>query len=100
MKTAVPDAVAATAFWRLVRHLQHRTDVQNVDLMCLAGFCRNCLTKWLQEAAADGGAQLEKEALLTVIYGGPYDDWKALHQKEATAEQLERMQQSVARNRT
>lgn len=95
----VPDAVAAAAFWRLVRHLQHRTDAQNVDLMGLAGFCRNCLSKWLAEAAADAGIPLDEEAARTAVYGEPYAEWKARHQVEATPEQLERMRQSVARNR-
>lgn len=96
---AVPDAVAAAAFWRLVRHLQHRTDVQNVDMMGRTGFCRNCLSKWLEEAAEEGGASLGKGTARAAVYGMPYDDWKARHQTEATPEQLERMQQSVARNR-
>lgn len=95
-----PDAVAASAFWRLTSHLQHRSDAQNVDLMGLAGFCRNCLSKWLEEAAADAGAPLDKEAARTAVYGMPYEDWKAHHQAEATPEQLERMQHSIARNRT
>ncbi len=95
----IPDAVAAAAFWRLVRHLRHRSDAQNVDLMGLAGFCRNCLSKWLEEAAADLGAPLDKEAARTAVYGMQYEDWKTRHQAEATPEQLERMQQSVARNR-
>ena len=95
----VPDAVAAAAFWRLVRHLQHRTDVQNVDMMGLAGFCRNCLSKWLEEAAEEAGAPLGKETARTAVYGMPYDQWKARHQVDASPEQLARMQQSIARNR-
>ena len=95
----VPDTVAAATFWRLVRHLQNRTDVQNVDMMGLTGFCRNCLSKWLEEAAKETGAPLDKDAVRTAVYGMPYDDWKARHQTEAMPEQLERMQQSIARNR-
>ena len=95
----VPDAVAAATFWRLVRHLQHRSDAQNVDLMGLAGFCRNCLSRWLEESAAQVGAPLDKETARTLVYGMPYEEWKARHQAEATPEQLERMQQSEARNR-
>jgi hypothetical protein len=95
----VPDAVAAAAFWRLVRHLQHRSDAQNVDLMGLAGFCRNCLSKWLEEAGADAGEPIGRDDARTAIYGMPYEEWKAHFQAEATPEQLERMQQSVARNR-
>ena len=70
----IDDAAAATAFRRLIRHLQHRTDAQNVDLMGLAGFCRNCLSDWVGEAA--GGA-LDKEAAREAVYGMPYAQWKA-----------------------
>lgn len=94
----IPDAVAAAAFWRLVRHLQHRTDAQNVDLMGLAGFCRNCLSQWLEEEAAEAGDPLGRETARTAIYGMPYAEWKARHQAEATPDQLERMRQSIARN--
>ncbi|MDP1027215.1 DUF1244 domain-containing protein [Sphingomonas sp. KR1UV-12] len=87
------DAAAAAAFRRLVRHLRHRTDAQNVDLMGLAGFCRNCLSDWVGEA---GG--LDRETARTAIYGMPYAEWKALHQAEATPEQLARMAESVKRN--
>jgi uncharacterized protein len=88
------DAVAAAAFRRLISHLQHRTDAQNVDLMGLAGFCRNCLGDWVAEA---GG--ISKEAGRELIYGMPYAQWKADHQAEATPEQLARMAESVAKNR-
>ena len=87
------DAAAATAFRRLVRHLRHRADAQNVDLMGLAGFCRNCLSDWVGEAGA-----LDKETARESIYGMPYAQWKAQHQAEATPEQLARMKESVARN--
>ncbi|MBN8808502.1 MAG: DUF1244 domain-containing protein [Sphingomonas sp.] len=87
------DAVAAAAFRRLVRHLRHRSDAQNIDLMGLAGFCRNCLSDWVGEA---GG--LDKAAAREVIYGMPYDEWRAAHQGEATPEQLRRMEESVAKN--
>ena len=87
------DAVAAAAFRRLVRHLRHRTDAQNVDLMGLAGFCRNCLSDWVSEA---GG--LDKDTARTAIYGMPYAQWKAQHQGEATPEQLARMAESVKKN--
>ena len=88
------DAVAAAAFRRLVRHLRHRDDAQNVDLMGLAGFCRNCLSDWVQEA--DG--TLSKDEARAIVYGMPYAQWKAEHQGEATAEQLQRMTESVAKN--
>ena len=90
------DATAAKAFRRLVHHLQQRTDAQNVDLMGLAGFCRNCLGDWLAEAS-DGA--LSKDAGRAAVYGMPYADWKAQHQQPATPEQLARMDESVARNR-
>ena len=93
------DKVAAAAFRRLVEHLRHRSDAQNVDLMGLAGFCRNCLSDWVQEASANvpGGA-LDRETAREVIYGMPYAQWKAEHQAEATPEQLARMAESVAKN--
>ncbi|QNE33119.1 DUF1244 domain-containing protein [Sphingomonas sp. NBWT7] len=90
---AIDDATAAAAFRRLVHHLRHRDDAQNVDLMGLAGFCRNCLSDWIGEA---GG--LPKEEARTAIYGMPYDAWKQAHQQEATPEQLARMKASIARN--
>jgi hypothetical protein len=89
------DKIAAAAFRRLVTHLQHRTDVQNVDLMGLAGFCRNCLSDWITEAA--GGA-LDKEGARAIVYGMPQSEWKARYQTEATPEQLARMAESVAKN--
>ena len=90
------DAAAAAAFRRLVHHLQQRTDAQNVDLMGLAGFCRNCLGDWLAEASK--GA-LNKEQGREAVYGMPYAEWKAQHQSAATPEELARMEESVARNR-
>ena len=89
------DKIAAAAFRRLVTHLQHRTDAQNVDLMGLAGFCRNCLSDWIEEASA---GTLDKAQARTLIYGMPQSEWKARHQTEATPEQLERMAASVAMN--
>lgn len=75
----------AAAFRRLTEHLRQRTDVQNIDLMNLAGFCRNCLGNWLKDAADTRGVALSKDAARTHVYGMPYDDWKALHQGEAGA---------------
>ena len=89
------DAVAAAAFRRLVLHLRHRDDAQNVDLMGLAGFCRNCLSDWTQEAS-DGA--LTKDQARETIYGMPYAQWKVEHQAEATPEQLTRMAESMKRN--
>lgn len=90
----LPDAVAAKAFRRLVRHLRHRHDAQNIDLMGLAGFCRNCLADWI----VDGGYEGDKAAAREVIHGMPQDEWKATRQSPATPEQLERMAASVAKN--
>jgi hypothetical protein len=87
------DATAAAAFRRLVRHLRHRSDAENIDLMGLAGFCRNCLSDWTAEAGA-----LPKDSAREAIYGMPYAEWKARYQGEATPEQLRRMQDSVAKN--
>lgn len=88
------DAVAAAAFRRLVVHLRQRSDAQNVDLMGLAGFCRNCLSDWVGEAS--NGA-LSRDAAREAIYGMPYAAWKAA-QPDATPEQLDLMAKSVARN--
>jgi hypothetical protein len=77
----------AAAFRKLVEHLRGRSEVQNIDLMNLAGFCRNCLANWYQEAAAAKGLELTKEGAREVIYGMPYKDWQAKHQKEASAAQ-------------
>lgn len=90
------DATAAAAFRRLVRHLQHRHDAENIELMGLAGFCRNCLADWVMEA---DGAMTRDEAR-ELIHGMPAAEWKAKHQSEATPEQLARMKASVARNQT
>ena len=91
---AMPDAQAAAAFRRLVRHLRHRHDAQNIDLMGLAGFCRNCLADWI----IDAGAPLDKAAAREVIHGLPAAEWKARNQTDATPEQLSRMEASLRRN--
>jgi len=77
----------AAAFRRLVAHLRERTDVQNIDLMNLAGFCRNCLSKWYRAEAEERGLALSDPAAREIVYGMPYDEWRAKYQKEATAEQ-------------
>lgn len=77
----------AAAFRELVQHLRSRNDVQNIDLMNLSGFCRNCLAKWYKAAADNLGVELDQEQAREAIYGMPYAEWKAQHQKEATAEQ-------------
>jgi hypothetical protein len=77
----------AAVYRRLVAHLRNRTDVQNIDLMNLAGFCRNCLSNWLKDAADEKGVPLTKDASREAVYGMPYDAWKARHQTEASAAQ-------------
>jgi hypothetical protein len=89
----ISDAAAAAAFRRLVAHLQHRHDAENIDLMGLAGFCRNCLADWVMEAQPE----LSKEQARALIHGMPSAEWKAKYQSEATPEQLQRMQESIAK---
>ena len=78
----------AAAFRRLVDHLRQRTDVQNIDMMNLAGFCRNCLSNWMADAAAAKGVELSKDDARELIYGMPYKEWQALHQRAASPESL------------
>ncbi|MEK7266009.1 MAG: DUF1244 domain-containing protein [Pseudomonadota bacterium] len=82
------NEIEAAAFRRLVAHLNKRTDVQNIDLMILAGFCRNCLADWTKEAADERGIALTKDEAREAVYGMPYSDWKKLHHQEATPAQL------------
>jgi uncharacterized protein len=77
----------AAVYRRLVEHLRSRTDVQNIDLMNLAGFCRNCLSNWMKDAADAKGVRMTKEESREVVYGMPYDEWRAKYQKEASAQQ-------------
>ena len=90
----LPDDVAAAAFRKLVRHLRHRKDAENIDLMGLAGFCRNCLADWIREAGYPG----DKAAARELIHGMPMDEWKQRFQTEASPEQMARMEASMARN--
>jgi uncharacterized protein len=93
-------AIEAAVFRRLRRHLvQDRPDVQNIDLMILAGFCRNCLADWYREAAAERGLQLDRAQARALVYGEAFDDWKARHQKPATPEQLAAFQALTAGER-
>lgn len=92
------DHVAAEAFRRLIRHLRHRTDVQNVDLMGHAGFCRNCLGEWIAEASEGTPQEMDWVDGREIVYGMPYSEWKAKHQPDATPEQIARMKASVAKN--
>ncbi len=85
MATEIPDStrteIEAAAFRRLVQHFRERTDVQNLDVMNLAGFCRNCLSKWYRAAAAERGVELSDPEAREIIYGMPYDEWKSRYQK-------------------
>ena len=91
MATEIPDPqrteIEAAAFRRLVEHFRERTDVQNLDVMNLAGFCRNCLSKWYRAAAAERGVEISDPDAREIVYGMPYDEWKAKHQKEASGDQ-------------
>lgn len=84
----------AAVFRRLVKHFQERTDVQNIDLMILAGFCRNCLGDWYREAAAEKGIVLEKDEARGLVYGMAPGDWKKKYQKDATPQQLAAFEKS------
>jgi uncharacterized protein len=84
----------AAAFRRLVGHLRERTDVQNIDMMNLAGFCRNCLSNWYREAAEAQGIAITKEESREIVYGMPYEEWRRKHQREASAEQLQAFEEN------
>lgn len=84
---ATQTELEAAAFRRLLQHLRGRTDVQNIDMMALAGFCRNCLSNWYQDAAETRGIALSKDDAREIIYGMPFAEWKAKYQTEATPEQ-------------
>jgi hypothetical protein len=94
MDPATRTELEAAAFRRLVEHLRERTDVQNIDLMNLAGFCRNCLSRWYREAAERKGIPLADPDAREIIYGMPYKEWQAKYQKEATPEQQAKFAQS------
>ncbi|MBL4918348.1 DUF1244 domain-containing protein [Szabonella alba] len=102
--TGIPDAATRTeleaaAFRRLMDHLlDERPDVQNIDLMNLAGFCRNCLSRWYQEAANARGLEMSKEDAREIVYRMPYDDWRAAHQTEADAAKQDRFAQAFREN--
>jgi hypothetical protein len=83
----------AATFRRLLQHLDNRKDVQNIELMSLAGFCRNCLSKWYKAAAEEKGIDVDYEDARTMVYGMPYADWKAKYQTDATPEQMKKFEQ-------
>ena len=86
----------AAVFRRLVEHLRQRTDVQNIDLMNFAGFCRNCLSNWMKDAADAKGVPMSKEASREAVYGMPYEEWRAKYQREASAEQRAAFEKAAA----
>ncbi|CTQ48335.1 DUF1244 domain-containing protein [Jannaschia donghaensis] len=99
MDDATRTQIEAAAFRRLRQHLlEDRPDAQNIDLMNLAGFCRNCLSRWYGEAAADYGIEMSKEDAREAFYGMPFADWKALHQTDATEAQTAAFDKSFAEN--
>src|SRR6202020_329139 len=87
MATDDKTELEAAVYRRLVEHLRSRTDVQNIELMNLAGFCRNCLSNWMKDAADAKGVPMTKEQSREIVYGMPYEEWRALHQKETTPAQ-------------
>jgi hypothetical protein len=95
---SLEEAVAAAAFRTLVHHLRFRSDVQNIDLMGLAGFCRNCLADWVVEASSGRNSPIDRQAARELVLGMPYEQWRAAHQTVPSPEQLERMERSLALN--
>jgi uncharacterized protein len=94
MDNTTRTELEAAAFRRLLEHLRTRSDVQNIDLMNLAGFCRNCLSNWLKDAADEKGMPMTKDESREAIYGMPYEEWKAKYQREASPAQMEAMNKS------
>jgi hypothetical protein len=92
MSQDLKTELEAAAFRRLVAHLQERKDVQNIDLMNLSGFCRNCLSKWYKAEAEERGQEMDLDVAREIVYGMPYSEWKQKYQKEATAEQKQEYQ--------
>ena len=93
-KDAQNTELEAAVFRRLVAHLQERTDVQNIDLMNLSGFCRNCLSRWYAEAAEETGLSIDKDDAREIVYGMPYQEWKDRYQTEATPEQMTKLKEN------
>ena len=92
--------VEAAVYRRLVEHFQNRTDVQNIDLMILSGFCRNCLSKWYRAAAAERGVEMDYDQAREVVYGMPFPEWKAQYQHEASAEKVAAFEKAQAEHPT
>jgi hypothetical protein len=98
LDAAMREKIEAAAFRKLVQHLRERSDVQNIDMMNLTGFCRNCVSRWYQEAAGDVGVALETPAAREVVYGMDYKAWQAAHQKEASAAQQAAFKDAMAKH--
>ena len=96
MENASDIELEAAAFRKLVKHLREHTEVQNIDLMNLAGFCRNCLSKWYKAAAEEKGIDMDYEQARELIYGMPYSEWKDKFQNEASAEQKEKFNEVIS----
>ena len=94
MNKEIETKIQATVFNRLVEHLQNRTDVQNIDLMNLSGFCRNCLSRWYAEAAEENGLDITKDRAKEIVYGMPHNVWKEKYQTEASEDQKEKFNTS------
>jgi hypothetical protein len=94
MDDQIRTALEAATFRRLVQHLRERTDVQNIDLMNLAGFCRNCLSKWYRAAAEERGLAISDPEAREIVYGMPYEAWKAKYQKEASTDRQDKLEQA------
>ena len=94
MKKQIETKIQAKVFNRLVEHLQNRTDVQNIDLMNLSGFCRNCLSRWYAEAAEENGLDITKDRAKEIVYGMPHNIWKEKYQTEASEDQKEKFKTS------
>ena len=98
MNTETRTELEAAAFRTLLEHLSKRSDVQNIDMMNLAGFCRNCLSRWYQEAAQERGIEMDKETAREIVYGMPYSEWRDKYQTEATSEQRAAFETAFAEN--
>ena len=98
MNNEIETKIEAKVLKRLIKHLQNRTDVQNIDLMNLSGFCRNCLSRWYSEAAQEDGLDITKDKAREIVYGMPHDVWKEKYQNEASEDQKDKFQTSIAKD--
>ena len=98
MNNEIETKIEAKVFKRLIEHLQNRTDVQNIDLMNLSGFCRNCLSRWYSEAAQEDGVDITKDKAREIVYGMPHDVWKEKYQNEASEDQKDKFQSSFSKD--